>query len=58
MPFYWKIMMGDDDIPNCIWWAVIALFVMYLLVSHQYYSYFSIKINGHQESVQEKEEVP
>lgn len=29
--------MADDDIPNCIWWAVIAMFVLWNLLNHQYY---------------------
>jgi hypothetical protein len=39
MPFYWMILMDDDDIPNCIWWATIALFVMILLLIHQYFTF-------------------
>lgn len=38
MPFYWMILMDDDDIPNCIWWAVIAIFVILLLLIHQYFT--------------------
>lgn len=37
MPIFWLVLRADDDVPNCLWWAVIALFVVYLLASHQYY---------------------
>lgn len=48
MPIFWLILRSDDDVPNCIWWAVIALLAAYLLVTHQYYQYSSVGISESQ----------
>jgi len=44
MPIFWLVLRADDDVPNCIWWAVIALLAIYLLATHQYYQYPTVEV--------------